>query len=59
MPLGPAGRVGDWAAGRHVATRVLVGHLKWVAERIDGAARDAAVSEQALPVDPASEIFIG
>ena len=57
-PLGPVGRVGDWAAGRRVAARVLVGHLKWVAERIGGAARDAAASAQER-LGPASENFIG
>ena len=59
VPLGPAGRVGDWAVGRRVATRVLVGHLTWVAERLAGAVRDAPASESELTRRPGSENFIG
>jgi hypothetical protein len=59
VPLGPAGRVGDWAAGRRVATRVLIKHLEWVAERIDGATGDATASEHERQPSPGSENFIG
>jgi len=58
VPLGPAGRAGDWAAGRRLARRVLVTHLEWIAERIDDAAR-AGPSEQEVQTSPSSENFIG
>ena len=58
VPLGPAGRVADWAAGRRLAQRVLTRHLESVAERIDQEARSAAASEQEQP-GPASENFLG
>lgn len=59
VPLGAAGRAGDWAAGRRVAVRVLVGHLERVAERIDAAARDFAASQHERQLGPGSENFIG
>ena len=58
VPLGPAGRVVDWAAGRRLAHRVLARHLESVAERIDQEARDAAASKQE-PAGPGSENFLG
>jgi len=59
VPLGPAGRAGDWAAGRRVARRVLVEHLEWVAGRIDEAAGDTAPSAPKVQPSPGSENFIG
>jgi hypothetical protein len=58
VPLGPAGRVVDWTAGRRLAQRVLTKHLESVAERIDQEARDGAASEQE-PLGPGSENFLG
>ena len=58
VPLGPAGRIGDWAAGRRLAQRVLARHLDSVAERIEKEVSDAAVSEQE-PHGPGSENFLG
>lgn len=58
VPLGPAGRVGDWAAGRRLAQRVLDRHLVLLAERLEKAAGDAAESAQEPP-GPGPENFFG
>jgi hypothetical protein len=58
VPLGPAGRVVDWAAGRRLAHRVLAKHLESVAERIDKKARHVAASRQE-PAGPGSDYFLG
>ena len=58
VPLGPAGRVADWAAGRRLAHRVLTRHLESVAQRIDQEARGEAAAEQEQP-GPATENFLG
>jgi hypothetical protein len=59
VPLGAAGRAGDWAAGRRVARRVLTRHLDWVAERLDAAARDLAEPPEDAHPGPSSENYIG
>ena len=57
VPLGPAGLVADWAAGRRLAQRVLTRHLESAADRIDQEARLAAPSEE--QPSPGSENFLG
>lgn len=58
VPLGAVGRVGDWAAGRRLAQRVLARHLELVAKRIDREARDAAAPEEEQG-GPGPENFLG
>jgi hypothetical protein len=58
VPLGPAGRVADWAAGRRLAKRVLTGHLDAVAVRLHAELLHAAPSEQE-PSVPGSEYYLG
>lgn len=58
VPLGPAGRVADWAAGRRLAHRVLTRHLESVGQRIDQEARSEAATQQEQP-GPATENFLG
>jgi hypothetical protein len=58
VPLGSAGRLADWAAGRRLAQRVLTLHLEKVGARLDQEASGEAASEPAQPA-PGSENFLG